>query len=180
MDMNRRDFLRLSGFLTVSTATGMALSACGSDSAEDPALSFPQGVASGDPKSDSIVLWTRVVRQDGAADDIDVAVEISTDAAFGSFAGSTIVKATAAFDGTLRHKFTGLQPGTAYFYRFGNGTTRSPVGRTKTLPAAGAATSRVKFAVVTCQDWVANHWGAMDLLLQEDLDFILHLGDYIY
>jgi alkaline phosphatase D len=59
-------------------------------------------------------------------------------------------------------------------------THEDPTGRTKTLPAAGAAVSQVRFAVLSCQDWSVNHWAAFDLLLQEDLDFIIHLGDYIY
>ncbi len=179
MDMNRREFLRLGGFVTVSVATGGLVSACGSDGDNAPELLFPQGVASGDPKGDSVILWTRVTRGAGVVEDTDVTVEISTDSAFATLAGSATLQATVAFDGTVRHKFTGLQPATSYFYRFLNSRTTGPVGRTRTLPAAGAATARVKFAVVTCQDWVANHWGAMDLLLQEDLDFIVHLGDYI-
>lgn len=180
MEMNRRGFLRLGGFVTVSVATGGLVSACGSDGDNAPELLFPQGVASGDPKSDSVILWTRVTREGGVVEDTDVTVEISTDSAFGTLAGSAALQATAAFDGTVRHKFTGLSPATSYFYRFRNSKTTGPAGRTRTLPAAGAATTRAKFAVITCQDWVANHWGAMELLLQEDLDFVVHLGDYIY
>lgn len=179
MEMNRREFLRFGGFLTVSAATGPLVTACGS-SDDGPELAFPQGVASGDPKGDSVVLWARVTRPGGAVEDTDLRVEISTDAQFATLAGSAALTARAAFDGTVRHKFVGLQPATPYFYRFANSRTASPTGRTRTLPAAGAAVARVKFAVVTCNAWVANHWGALDLLLQEDLDFVLHLGDYIY
>ncbi len=197
-NVKRREFLQAAGFLTVSTAT-FGLSACsGSDDAETQ-YKYPQGVASADPRPDSIVLWTRVVPQ--SADDIatptgagsiavrvqvtaaDNSARLGTDATLtGAAIASAELSAVVGYDYTLRHKFTGLQAGTTYYYQFSTGTTRSAVGRFKTAPALTATPDQLKFAALVCQDWSVNHWGTFsDLVASEpDLDFFLHLGDYIY
>jgi alkaline phosphatase D len=90
------------------------------------------------------------------------------------------IAADPSFDYTIRHKVTGLDASSTYFYRFIMGTTNSTVGRTKTAPADGAGVSQLKFAFISCQDWNANHWAAFDDMLNEDLDFVVHVGDYIY
>src|SRR3546814_2748269 len=56
----------------------------------------------------------------------------------------------------------------------------SPVGRTRTAPAESAAVAQMTFAFISCQDWSVNHWAAFDELLAQELDFIVHLGDYVY
>lgn len=158
---------------------------------------FPQSVASGDPKSDGAVLWARIVP--AAADDVatsasagnfQVKLRISSadnSALLGSSAalGGAVdaeadVPVYAFYDNTLRHKVSGLKPATVYYYQFTAGDSRSKVGRFKTAPAADADIDALKFAFITCQDWSVNHWAGLDSLAQEDLDFIVHLGDYIY
>ncbi|MBB5202912.1 alkaline phosphatase D [Inhella inkyongensis] len=162
------------------------------------AFKFPQSVASGDPKPDGIVLWSRVVP--GSAGDVasvadgnfSVKLRISSDAGNAAAIGSTTalsgtlaaeadVPVFAYYDHTLRHRITGLQPSTVYYYQFTAGDNRSKVGRFKTAPAATADNSNLKFAFVSCQDWSVNHWAGMTALANEpNLDFIVHLGDYIY
>jgi alkaline phosphatase D len=161
------------------------------------AYKFPQSVASGDPKPDGAVLWARVVPN--AADDVasatggsfTVKLNISSAAGNAALLGTTTaltgtVAATADvpvyefYDHTLRHRISGLQPATVYYYQFTAGDGRSRVGRFKTAPAAEADNSALNFAFVSCQDWSVNHWAGMDALAQEDIDFIVHLGDYIY
>ena len=208
--MDRRQFLKLggalSGFLTVSVATaGLAGCASMADGnhgvplATGPDWGFPQSVAAGDPRPDSAMLWTRVVP--ASADPVGpvppgglpVAVRlivVATDntAALGSntaLAGTPIVDTSltlkSEFDNTVRHKVTGLQAGQVYFYQFIAGDVRSNVGRFKTAPAATADVSQLQFAYLTCQDWSVNHWGALAHIAEhEQLDFIVHLGDYIY
>ncbi len=206
--MDRRQFIKLGGFITVSAATG-GLAGCGGGS-DSPAPApgvppatganwkFPQSVASGDPRSDSIMLWTRVVPT--SLDDVatvtvksGVTVRVQVTAADNTASlgsnkaldGSTVVdvqlELNADFDNTIRHKVTGLQPNTVYFYQFTAGEVRSNVARFKTAPAAEASVSQLQFAYLTCQDWSINHWGALDHIAKnEKLDFIVHLGDYIY
>jgi alkaline phosphatase D len=143
------------------------------------------------------VLWARVVPN--AADDVasatggsfTVKLNISSAAGNAALLGTTTaltgtVAATADvpvyefYDHTLRHRISGLQPATVYYYQFTAGDGRSRVGRFKTAPAAEADNSALNFAFVSCQDWSVNHWAGMDALAQEDIDFIVHLGDYIY
>ena len=206
--MDRRRFLKWGGFITASVATGAGLAGCGgSDStvvvgdAGAPlvtgAWKFPQSVASGDPRADSILLWTRAMPstadnvatapagQDGAIRLLVTAADNS--AALGSnavLAGAPVVDVhlplLSQYDNTVRHKVSGLAPGAVYFYQFVAGDNRSNVGRFKTAPAATADVAQLQFAYMTCQDWSVNHWGAMTSIAAEQLDFIVHLGDYIY
>jgi alkaline phosphatase D len=144
------------------------------------------------------MLWTRVVPT--SVDGVqavpvgnDVAIRlivtaVDNNALLGSNAAlsgvtvlDTRVDVLAAFDNTIRNKVTGLQAGQTYFYQFIAGEVRSNVGRFKTAPAADADIAQLQFAFITCQDWSVNHWGAMaQIASSENLDFILHLGDYIY
>ena len=188
--MDRRQFLKWSSFLTVSTAAG-ALSACGGsggagslpggqDAATDVSGSgFSQGVASGDPKPDSIILWTRVDGGTGGQN-VKVTLQLSDRADFSTLLVNVALSAQAGWDYTVRHKVTGLNSATTYYDRFLTVATASMTGRTKTAPAVGTPLSQLKFAFISCQDWSVNHWGAFDELANQDLDFIVHLGDYIY
>ncbi|RZT08740.1 Phosphodiesterase/alkaline phosphatase D [Duganella sp. CF402] len=202
--MDRRQFLKFGSFITVSVASGAGLSACGGSGgagSELPAASgawkFPQSVASGDPRADSILLWTRAVPASadnvavvaGGADASIRLVVTSADnsKALGSNAalsGTTVADVSlplqALYDNTVRHKLTGLSAATTYYYQFIAGDNRSNVGRFKTAPAADADVSQLQFVYMTCQDWSVNHWGAMSAIAAENLDFIVHLGDYIY
>lgn len=206
--MDRRQFLRLGGFITVSVATA-GLAACGSSDYREEGVplatgrdwKFPQSIASGDPRADSVMLWTRVVPSSldataavaTPAAGTEVAVRLIVVAADNTaglganaaLTGTPVVDAKlplkAEFDNTLRHKVTGLQSGQVYFYQFIAGDVRSNVGRFKTAPAATADVAQLQFAYLTCQDWSINHWGALGhIAANESLDFIVHLGDYIY
>ncbi|HEY0182072.1 MAG TPA: alkaline phosphatase D family protein [Rhodopila sp.] len=174
--------------MTVSVASTTILSACGGSDADTPTnnqaaastpLSFTQGVASGDPQPGSVVLWTRVSGGDGI-NPVNVGVQVSTNADFTSLVVDTTVAASPDWDYTLRHQITGLSANTIYFYRFNAGGVTSMTGRTWTLPAAGQALSQLKFAVISCQDWSVNHWAAFDTLQSEDINFIVHVGNYVY
>lgn len=177
--MDRRNFLKLGSFIGVSTAA-LGLAACNDNGDNGNAgATFPQGVASGDPKPESIMLWCRAVPKDGA-NTTQLRLQFSEQENFSSLLVNVELSADIQWDYTLRHKVEGLKAGTTYYYRFIAGADSSPTGRTKTAPAAGSAVGQLKFAFITCQDWSVNHWGAMEELLNEDLDFVIHLGDYIY
>ncbi|HSO22424.1 MAG TPA: alkaline phosphatase D family protein, partial [Chondromyces sp.] len=143
---------------------------------------FPQSVASGDPTADSVVLWTRVVSETEEEPKL-LLLEMATDEAFSNVVVSRGVEAWADDDYCAKVKVSGLNPYTTYYYRFTyQGAQRSQIGRTKTAPTPDMDVP-VRFAVVYCQDYVGRYYNAyMKLLLDhdEDIDFVVHLGDYIY
>ncbi|HEY0064583.1 MAG TPA: alkaline phosphatase D family protein [Telluria sp.] len=180
--MDRRRFLRSSLYFTVVSASA-SLAACGgSDEAPPPpedAFAFPSGVASGDPKDSSVVFWTRCLSNKGV-ENVPLKLEVSTSNSFETLTASVALSATREYDYTVRAKVTGLSAATKYFYRFVAGQDKTPVGETRTAPAPTSTPAQLRFAWLTCQDWSVNHWAAMDLIAAEELDFLVHLGDYIY
>ena len=197
----RRDFLKKSGFLTASIAT-FGLSGClsggGNEDSPPDDHKFPQGVAAADPRPDSIVLWTRVVPKSSddiasaSSGDIEVTLLLSSNSSNESLIGKntplngetaqTPLSARQSYDHTLRHKLGGLNAASTYYYQFRVGSSYSRVGRFKTAPASTANPAQLKFGLFACQDWSVNHWaGFSDLITTDaDLDFFIHVGDYIY
>ncbi|MFG2623649.1 alkaline phosphatase D family protein [Streptomyces sp. NPDC048473] len=156
--------------------------------ADGPA--FLHGVASGDPLPDGILLWTRVtpapdaVPGSGRGADTPVRWEVAEDKEFARVVARGTTVARAASDHTVKADVRGLGPATAYWFRFSAGDGRgtfSPTGRTRTAPAAGAATPGVRFGVVSCANWESGFFSPYrHLAARADLDAVLHLGDYIY
>ncbi|KAB1145620.1 alkaline phosphatase [Streptomyces luteolifulvus] len=151
------------------------------------APAFLHGVASGDPLPDGILLWTRVtptpeaIPGSGLGPDIQVGWTVARDKAFTNVVAKGSLTATAASDHTVKADIRGLAPATDYWFRFSAGGTDSPVARTRTAPAAGAAVSGLRFGVVSCANWEAGYFSAYrHLAARGDLDAWLHLGDYIY
>lgn len=178
--MDRRAFLRRASYFTVASA-GVDLVGCGQIGQGVPGTyRFTHGVASGDPKATSVVFWTRCLAVAPHSGPIDVVLQLSTTPGFESTAAGALVSATVQFDYTVRVKINDLAPDTRYWYRFIAGGDFSPVGQTRTAPAPESGRSEIRFAWMTCQHWGSNHWGAMDMIAAEDLDFVVHLGDYIY
>lgn len=182
--IGRRRFLQTVVVTAGAASLGGSLAGCGDEGGGgDPSQTFPQSIASGDPRAESIVLWTRVTPADPAAD-ATVRLEVALDEAFSmslSLSTSELV-AEAAHDHCVRVKVDGLEPGTRYYYRFTHEGQRSRTGRFKTAPAPGNDVP-VRFAIVSCQDYVGRYYNSLLALLdeaQDDLDFVVHLGDYIY
>ncbi|MXM62907.1 alkaline phosphatase [Streptomyces sp. HUCO-GS316] len=151
------------------------------------APAFLHGVASGDPLPDGILLWTRVtptpeaIPGSGLGPDIQVGWTVARDKAFTNVVAKGSLTATAASDHTVKADIRGLAPATDYWFRFSAGGTDSPVARTRTAPATGAAVSGLRFGVVSCANWEAGYFSAYrHLAARGDLDAWLHLGDYIY
>lgn len=189
--MQRRDLLRGAAFFTVASATAGALPALAfeTDDRRGPGCHvFPQGVASGDPKPDSVVFWTRCVpaiaqghgRSEGTLRAVHLQLQVARDARFRELVANVPLTADAQWDHTVRAKVTGLEPARSYHFRFVAEGDVSPTGATRTAPARHAAPTSLKFAWMTCQDWSVNHWGGMSMLAREDLDFVVHVGDYVY
>ncbi len=151
-------------------------------SIQDGSQFFPQSIVSGDPKPDSVILWTRVDNLSSA--DTEVTLQVSLDEDFSSFIIEEQFTALAAADHCLKIRITELNSGQHYYYRFVYKPEEisyiSHTGRTKTAPMPDSDVS-VKFAYVSCQDYIGRYYNNyLSVLDNDDLDFIVHLGDYIY
>ncbi|MDX2233049.1 MAG: alkaline phosphatase D family protein [Hyphomonadaceae bacterium] len=139
---------------------------------------FQHGVASGDPRADRVIVWTRVTAPAAVAA-IPVIVEVAADAAFASVVARRDAVASSARDWTVKVDVTGLAPGTAYHYRFRVGDERSPVGRTKTTPAGPV--ERIRLAVASCANHAQGYFNVYAAIAQTPgFDAVVHLGDYLY
>ena len=182
--LSRRGFLGVAAGATASIAAGVRTASAQSGSGDSV---FAHGVASGDPLADRIVLWTRVtpsadaVPGSGLGDAVDVDWVLATDSDLVTVVASGTETTTAAQDHTVHVDATGLEPGTAYWYRFSALGEASPTGQTKTAAAQGTAPPRVRFGIVSCAEYEYGFFGAYRHLSGcDDLDAVLHLGDYIY
>jgi len=151
-------------------------------SVQDGSQFFPQSLVSGDPKPDSVILWTRV--DDLSLADTEVTLQVSLDEDFSSFIVEEQFIALAAADHCLKIRVTELSENQHYYYRFvykpDEVSYISRTGRTKTAPLQDSDVS-VKFAYVSCQDYIGRYYNNyLSILDNDDLDFIVHLGDYIY
>ncbi len=180
-------------FLAAAAAMGAPLAWAGPRSARSRAPwverreRFAEGVASGDPATDSALLWTRV-STGGSAPEVALTVEVAEDPAFERVVAAARTRALAAADHTCRVLVGGLRPGAVYWYRFtdrdGDG---SRIGRTRTAPADDDPRP-VRFAFVSCQNVCEGAQNAYRRMIFEDeraaseeqLAFVLHLGDFVY
>ena len=145
---------------------------------------FTLGVGSGDPQPDGVVLWTRLAPSplsgNGGMPDKPVTVEweIATDENFSSVVARGEEIAIPQDAHSVHAEPRGLQPGREYFYRFRANGEISQTGRTKTAPASAA--SAMAFAFASCQQYEHGYFTAYKHMAQDDLDLVIHLGDYIY
>src|SRR5688572_7516059 len=141
---------------------------------------FRHGVASGDPLTDRVMLWTRATPlSSGGARPLEVRWQIANDEAVTQIVDSGTAQASSDRDFTVKVDAANLRPGRQYFYAFEAGGERSPVGRTRTLPESGV--DRVRLASVSCSNYPAGYFNVYRCLANRaDLDAVLHLGDYIY
>jgi len=137
---------------------------------------FSHGVASGDPLADRVILWTRVP---SAADPVDVAWTVARSPELRDVVATGTVQADQTADHTVHVEVQGLEPGATYHYGFSALGQSSPVGRTRTLPAPGA--QHLRIAMVSCARYDTGYFNAYARVAErDDIDFVLHLGDYIY
>ncbi len=144
-----------------------------------PKVSFVHGVASGDPLSDRVILWTRVTpEQEG---DIPVRLTVAADQAMSQPVAVYTTTASAAGDYCVKIDADGLQADRWYYYQFAVGDQTSPVGRTRTFPASSDFMDRARFAVVSCANYPFGFFSVYRAVAERsDLDFVVHLGDYLY
>src|SRR5690349_5310740 len=183
--LSRRDFIQLAAAMGASLAWGGAARASQTSWKERRDL-FPEGVASGDPDPSSFVLWTRRPFERGERHLLTV--EVAEDPAFRRVVAQAPAPVSAAADWTIRVLVGGLKPARTYWYRFTDEEQGgSRVGRTRTAPALDDARA-VNFAFVSCQSLNEGKLNGYRRMIYEDeraarenqLDFVLHLGDFIY
>jgi alkaline phosphatase D len=143
------------------------------------------GIASGDPVADGMVLWTRLAPkpvEGGGMPDAAVAVEwrVAEDEGMKRVVKKGTALAVPALAHSVHVEVAGLRPDRWYWYQFRAGGVLSPVGRTRTAPAAGAMPERLRYAFASCQHWESGYFTAYEYMAAENPDLVVHLGDYIY
>ncbi|KAA8886530.1 alkaline phosphatase [Nocardia colli] len=189
MGLSRRQLLRFGGAGSAAVLVGAATASSGQFRvprwSDDP---FSLGVASGDPTADGVVLWTRLAPDPFAPDGlggmplrpVTVEYEVAHDENFRQVVTRGSAVATRELAHSVHPEVSGLDPDRWYFYRFRAGSVLSPVGRTRTAPLPGRPTARMRFAFASCQSWSSGYYTAYQHMSAEDLDLVVHLGDYIY
>jgi alkaline phosphatase D len=138
---------------------------------------FYHGVASGDPLPDAVIIWTRITLPDETP--VQVSWRMAEDTLFANLVGSGTVTADAATDWTVQVDVDGLSPNSWYYYEFEYQGQRSIMGRTHTAPVGGV--DHLRFGVVSCSSYEHGYFNAYRSLAERnDIDAVLHLGDYIY
>lgn len=172
----RRQLLHAS----IAASTTLVLNSTLRSQAQTPTQDY--GVASGDPRPNSITLWTRLPNTAITASAITVSYRVSRspDLSNPVFVGQ--IQTSAAVDYTVKVTVNNLEPFTRYYYGFQTITGyTSVIGRTKTAPAANSEPNSIQFAYVSCQDFTQGYYSVYrNLARQEEIDFCVHLGDTIY
>ncbi len=175
------------GFGLIAAPSFMRIAAAQSWRAGNP---FSLGVASGTARPDGFVLWTRLAPEPLSTNpetpggmsggDVTLHYEIATDPAMTDLVRQGSATAEQVFGYSVHLDVAGLQPGRPYWYRFFSGDATSPIARATTLPAPGAPIDKVRFGYVSCSNYEHGYFSAYRHLTEEDPEFILFLGDYIY
>ncbi len=183
--VSRRQFFSAAGMTTALLLAGEQAALAQNTSAKLPGNPFTLGVASGDPTPDGVVLWTRLAPnpQNGPWNSTrsrGVRWQVSTTPTFATIVQQGSVLALPQEGHSVHVELRGLQSSATYYYRFIVDNYTSRVGRTKTAPAAGANVSTVKFAFCSCSDYQNGFFAGYRNIARENIDFWVHLGDYIY
>ncbi len=202
--LHRRDLIRLA----TAAAAAAQLPRWGWSATLRQRELFPLGVASGAPAPDGFVLWTRLLAgpvpgaalaaapgeapaspgadagptasRDALPDMLTVRWEVAEDEAFQRIVRQGQAQALAVLGHAVHVEVAGLAPGRWYFYRFMHGDAVTRTARTRTAPAPGEMPRKTRLAFASCQRWEHGHYAAYRHLVQEDVDLVLFLGDYIY
>jgi alkaline phosphatase D len=146
---------------------------------------FKLGVASGDPESDGVVIWTRLapdpIHGGGMpAEDVRVRWQVATDEGMTKVVRKGVANASKDWGHSVHVEVQGLKPDHTYWYQFEAAGEPSPIGRTRTAPAGDVMLDRLRFAFASCQHYEAGYFNGLRHMAQEDLNVVVHLGDYIY
>ncbi|HCR28541.1 MAG TPA: alkaline phosphatase, partial [Opitutae bacterium] len=183
--ISRRNFLRYTGSL--ASAAAWSSQSIGATIKRPIFANYPfsLGIASGDPDEEGFVIWTRIAPDplNGGGmprENVEVSWMISEDENFRRVIrkGDTVARHDWAH--SVHVELTGLDPDRWYWYQFKVGDHVSPKGQARTMPLSGAMPDRLRFAFASCQHYETGYYTAFEHMAREDLDLIIHLGDYIY
>ncbi|HEY5820730.1 MAG TPA: alkaline phosphatase D family protein [Propionibacteriaceae bacterium] len=194
MAPSRRTVLKGAAFAAAAVAGSSILRPFDVEAAAAPAHRgiFGYGVASGDPTADAVIIWTRATPParpgepvaapgSGLGDPLQVRWEVARDPDFRRLVSRGVVVTSPASDHTVKVDVNDLDPYTRYYYRFRSRGEVSPVGRTQTAPDERGRTHALRFGLVSCSNYTGGYFSAYRALAKRnDLDFVLHVGDYIY
>ncbi len=185
------DFARMPNILEVTMAytrraalasAALVGAACSASAAQIEHGLFAHGVASGDPLSDRVIIWTRVSPSLATGlgnSQINLTWVVATDQTLTQIVKRGRIATNATKDYTAKVDVTGLRAGQVYFYGFACGTQKSAIGRTLTTPAQGG--DSLKIALVSCSNYPAGYFNVYEAIARRgDLDLVLHVGDYMY
>lgn len=181
----RRSLLAGAGVGLAAAAFSPLLGGRPAAAASDAATLFSLGVASGDPDHESVVLWTRLARDPlhgggmGAAP-VTVEWRVAADAAMRRTVRRGTAEARAESAHSVHVVVDDLEEGRDYWYQFRAAGQLSPVGHTRLLPEPDRRVRLLRFAVANCQDFQNGYYPGYGAMADDDLDLVLHLGDYIY
>ena len=178
---SRRKFLKKTAAMAAIGGSASLVACGGSSSSEgttSPPAQYLYGVASGDPLTDRVILWTHAKRPN-LESDVNLTWQISADSGFSNILNTGTTVAASSSGNTAKVDATGLAAGSVYYFRFIDATgTVSPIGTTRTLPEATA--SSVKFAVFSCTLYSAGFFNVYENAVNSGAQYAIHLGDYIY
>ncbi|MFN8051104.1 MAG: alkaline phosphatase D family protein [Acidimicrobiales bacterium] len=184
--MSRRDLLKVLGigvpgaYLMVGCTPSPEQTFPAPNHADPDPVPFVDGVIAGDPLPDGAVIWTRL-QPAVAGPDVGVLWSVSADPSFATVVAGGVTSAAASSDYSVHVLVDGLPSDSWFYYRFEAEGVASRVGRLRTAPAPGASVDSLRFAFSSCQQlnpsWFVAHRAAAT---EPDLDFFMHLGDYVY
>jgi alkaline phosphatase D len=183
--VSRRLFLAYAASLSALPWVGQRATAA-KRGARFSAEPFSAGVASGDPAENGVVLWTRLAPrplESGGGmepENIEVAWHVASDEAMRDVVSRGTAVATPQLGHSIHVEVDNLEPDRWYWYRFRAGDAESPIGRTRTMPLRKSSPAELRFAFASCQHYEAGLFTAYEHMAEENLDLVIHLGDYIY
>jgi alkaline phosphatase D len=184
--IDRRRFLYLTGTLAGTAAFSQLRPDLAGASPRLHDYPFRLGVASGDPRPHGIVVWTRlapsIYEPDGGmpARRVPVRWRVATDDDMRHVVRKGTTLAVPELAHSVHVEVEGLRPGREYFFQFEHRDDLSPVGHTRTAPEPGDRVRSLRFAFASCQRWDEGYYSAYRHMAEEELAFVVHLGDYTY
>jgi alkaline phosphatase D len=184
MSVSRRQFLASTSLAAASIWSSRAIGAL-KQNVKLPDHPFQCGVASGDPSPDGFVIWTRLAPKplEGGGmpnQAVEVAWQVAEDEAMNRVVAKGTTVANPEWGHSVHVEVQGLKPDRWYWYQFKAAGDTSPIGKSRTLPPADSLPPSLRFAFASCQYYEHGLFTAYEHMAKENLDLVIHLGDYIY